>query len=77
MLFTVCLAAELASFICNFAGAADLCAADHRGRASVSRGLVHTALLGIAAFVLYALLRRRYGRPVPRRATSGEADSTA
>ena len=96
----------------------------------VSRGLVHTALLGIAAFVLYAifgvivlrtdwplaisgllilagvragyadlailayriasywlpllagppaylLFRHRYGRPTPRRATPGEAGSTA
>ena len=25
----------------------------------------------------YLLFRRRYGRPVPRRATSGEANSTA
>ena len=97
------------------------------GGVPVSRGLVHTALLGIAAFVLYAifgvivlrtdwplatlgrvaqslwnritrghrppvasywlplragppaylLFRHRYGRPAPRRAAPGEADSTA
>ena len=35
--------------------AARLRAACHPGRVPVSRGLVHTALLGIAAFVLYAV----------------------
>ena len=75
--FTVCLAAELVSFTCNFA--LQRLALRTKGwfpmvTAGLAGNAVTNSLPGGSAYLLF---RHRYGRPAPRRAAPGEAGSTA